>query len=176
MPSSQTTLASPVNQTLTIVGTGLANATARLDGTPLTPVSVSDRVMIVTVPAAMQASPTALHARRDGQRNAAVSNAKSFAVDLERGPDQHQLPDSLAGRRGHRSPAQCCRVTEPGCTPGIVAIINLPGGAESSGYGAHGRPWEPPHRRGICPTAGLAVVANQGSNNANNHRRGQWRA
>jgi DNA-binding beta-propeller fold protein YncE len=166
VPSSQTTLASPVNQTLTIVGTGLANATARLDGTPLTPVSVSDRVMTVTVPAAMQASPRryTLDVRDNG--TLAVSNAESFAViqsvDLTSTSCPAPAPQGVAIDPQHNVAV----VTEPGCTPGLAAIINLPAGAGPVGTGPTVAVGTSPTGVGILSQAGLAVVANQGSNNA----------
>ena len=109
--------------------------------------------------------PAAVHAGCDGQRNAGGLECRKLCRHPERGLDQRQLPGSRAARRGHRSQHNVRSSPSPAARRGSRRSSICP--PERVPWGRAPRwPWEPPTGVGILSQAGLAVVANQGSNNA----------
>lgn len=155
--STLTSPGSPTNQTLSIVGKGFTgSSTARLDGTPLTTLSVSDRLMTVNVPAAMQNTPRRF--ALDVVNSAGVSNASSFtvmqSVDVS-GTCSGASPLGVA----IDAPNNLALVTDVGCND--VYLVNL-----ATGMGQVIAVGTNPVGVAANPLGGTAAVANAGSNNA----------
>ncbi len=147
----------PTDQTLVIIGKGFTGgATARLDGTPLTTLSASDRMMTVDVPAAMQSTP-----RRyalDVVNSAGVSNASSFtvmqSVDVS---GTCSTPNPLGVSID--VPNNLALVTDLGCND--LYLVNLPTGTgQVIAVGAN------PEGVAASPLGGTGVVANAGAQSA----------
>lgn len=155
--STLSSATAPTDQTLVIVGKGFTGgATARLDGTPLTTLSASDRVMTVNVPAAMQRAP-----RRyalDVVNSLGVSNAASFtvmqSVDVG-GTCSTPIPLGVA----IDAPNNLALVTDLSCNE--LYLVNLRTGmGQAIGVGAN------PQGVAASPLGGTAAVANTGGQSA----------
>ena len=147
----------PTDQTLVIIGKGFTGgATARLDGTPLTTLSASDRMMTVDVPASMQSTP-----RRyalDVVNSAGVSNASSFtvmqSVDVS-GTCSTSNPLGVS----IDVPNNLALVTDLNCND--LYLVNLPmGTGQVIAVGAN------PEGVAASPAGGTGVVANAGAQSA----------
>ena len=147
------------NQSVTIIGAGFTSSSVvRLDGAQLTTTFVSNRELRATVPVSVP--------RRyalDVQNGAGVvSNAEGFAViqsvSLIPGQCSSPAPQGVAIDLVHNVAV----VTEPGTAAAPcnqVSLINL-----QSGMGVERAVGTNPQGVAVYPAAGLAVVANAGSN------------
>jgi DNA-binding beta-propeller fold protein YncE len=145
-------------QTLTIIGKGFTGSSvARLDGTALTTVSVSDRVMTVSIPPTMLAGPHQY--TLDVSTSGVLSNASPLkviqAVSVTGfGCANTPAPTGVA----IDAPNNIAIVSDPNCNE--VYLINM-----GTGMGQVVSVGSSPLGVAVTPEGGFAVVANTGSNN-----------
>jgi len=156
--ASLTVPAVATDQVVTITGKGFTSSSiARLDGIPLTTLSVSDRVMKVDVPASMISTPhiLALDVLNPGP---IVSNAEDFTVV--------ETVDVTGPSCAQPAPAGVALDTQnnlvvaslSGCN--TLAVVNL-----STGTGQTVSVGTFPTGVAVMPNMHLAAVANEGSGN-----------
>jgi DNA-binding beta-propeller fold protein YncE len=164
LTSTLSTPATTVDQTLTIIGKGLAGGTVLLDGdsTGVQVQSSSDRMITAKVLAARLSAGSRLYAL-EVVNGAHTSNAATFTVTQSiTGSCAASGPLGVAIDYSNRNLAV---VTNPGCNS--VDIISLGGSNPTPvGTGTTVSVGTTPQGVGMYLTLGLAVVANQGSNNA----------
>jgi DNA-binding beta-propeller fold protein YncE len=165
--------ATPQDQTVTLIGDFTAGSIPRLDGDP-SPFSgasaPSGRVLTATLSGTFLASRGprlyAIDVVDNGASPTVLSNVAQLqviqAVSLITSDCSNPAPQGVAIDATHNVAV----VTEPGCNPsgaGDVSMVNL---ATGSGFGANPELAVGNNPQGVAvyPQAGLAVVANSGSN------------
>ena len=165
------------DQTVTLVGTFPSGSVPRLDGdtSPFSGVTISNgRMMTATLSGSALATNGPRMYTLDVQNSSGISNAAPLqvvqAVSLVTSACSNPAPQGVAIDATHNVAV----VTEPGCNPsgaGDVSLINLtndPAAGLHIGTGFGGNPTlavgNNPQGVGVYPQAGLAVVANSGSN------------
>jgi DNA-binding beta-propeller fold protein YncE len=164
--------ASPVNQTVTLVGKFTGTSAPRLDGdaTAFTGVTVSNggRLMTATLLGTVLAPNGPRLYLLDAADSTGASNAVSLqaiqAVSLITSDCSNPAPQGVAIDIAHNAAV----VTEPGCNDvSMVSLANSTGFTIGTGFGANPElaVGTTPQGIAVYPHAGLAVAANAGSNN-----------
>jgi DNA-binding beta-propeller fold protein YncE len=157
--SPDSTLSSSSDLPITLIGKGFTSGSvARIDGVSLSPISVSDRQMSVSVPASLLGSPRRFSI--DVDSGGVISNAEGLSVvqyvDLTGTSCTNPVPGAVAVD----DLLNLALVTETACN--TVAEVNLNTGAVVSTLSVGSNP------QGIAvePLTNTLVVSNNGDNTA----------